>query len=209
MTFPAHRSKSRKPIMGKPDYDRMTDVASEEDDRIVTDHLADLRKWVHELPRENGDEVELHRAVKLISEMFNVSEHEVAILGLTSDGRFLRFLAPGTLRPIGQIPLSSGNALAARTMREKKPEIVNHFHVVPHATVFEAVPVSENERGDPIQKIMSSPVMAGGKPIGVVQISRKGKSPSDAGPDFTASQLQTLKAISEVLAPCLQLCVKV
>lgn len=178
---------------------------------MVTDHLADLKKWVHEAARQGGDaeDMQLDRAVALISQTFGVTDHEVAILGLTADGRFLRFLAPHTLRPIGQIPLSSGSALAARTMREMKPEIVNHFHAVPHASVFEGVPVSENERGDPIQKIMSSPVMAGAKPVGVVQVSRKGKSPNDAGADFTPLQLQTLKKISDVLAPCLQVCAKV
>jgi hypothetical protein len=55
---------------------------------------------------------------------------------------------------------------------------------------------------------MSSPVMAGGKAIGVVQVSRKGKTTSDAGPDFTPVQLRTLKSISDVLAPCLLLCAK-
>jgi GAF domain-containing protein len=178
---------------------------------MVTDHLADLKKWVNDLPRKgnDGEEVQLNRGVRLISQMFHVAEHEVAILGLTEDGLFLRFLAPDTLRAIGQIPLSSGTALAARTMREKKPEIVNHFHNVPHASVFEGVPVSESERGDPIQKIMSSPVMCGGQSIGVVQVSRKGKSSNEAGPDFTTVQLQTLKTISDVLAPCVQLCAQV
>jgi GAF domain-containing protein len=86
-----------------------------------------------------------------------------------------------------------------------KPEIVNHFYAVPHASVFEGVPVSETERGEPIQKIMSSPIMIGGKAIGVVQVSRKGKSTADAGADFTPQQLQMLKTISDVLAPCLPL----
>lgn len=178
---------------------------------MVNDHLAELKKWVHDLLRNggSGEDVELHRGVKLISQVFHVSEHEVAILALTSDGRFLRFLAPNTLRAIGQIPLSSGSALAARTMRERKPEIVNHFHTMPHATVFEGVPVSESQRADPIQKIMSSPIMSAGQAIGVLQVSRKGKTPGEAGPDFSSTQLQTLKTISEAIAPCLQLCVKV
>ena len=177
---------------------------------MVTDQLMELKKWVSELPRRGSesDPIELHKAVELISKTFGVSAHEVAILALTSDGRSLKFLAPHTLRVVGQIPLSSGNALAVRTVREMKPEIINHFHVVPHASVFEGVPVSENERGDPIQKIMSAPVMHGTKAIGAVQVSRKGKTTADAGPDFTPLQLQSLRAISEALAPCLALCSK-
>jgi GAF domain-containing protein len=172
---------------------------------IATEQLSDLRKWSSEAVRKTGEGVRLNRAVELISGMFGVTSHEVAILGITADGRFLKFLAPQALRAVGQIPLSSGSALAVRTVREMKPEIVNHFYAVPHASVFEGVPVSESERGEPIQKIMSSPIMAGGKAIGVVQVSRKGKSTNEAGADFTSQQLTTLKTISDLLAPSLPL----
>lgn len=175
---------------------------------MATDHLTELKRWAVETSRKpSADEsVQMTRAAELISKIFDVKIHEVAILGLTDDERALRFLAPETLRVIGQIPLTSGSALAARTVREMRPEIVNHFHVVPHASVFEGVPVSEDERAEPIQKIMSSPILAGSKAIGVVQVSRKGKSPVEAGPDFTPLQLRSLKAISDALAPCVLLC---
>lgn len=175
---------------------------------IATEQLSDLRKWASESARKTGEGVGLNRAVEIISGIFGVTAHEVAILGVTVDGRFLKFLAPKSLRAVGQIPLSSGSALAVRSVREMKPEVINHFYAVPHASVFEGVPVSETERGEPIQKIMSSPIMAGGKAIGVVQVSRKGKSTAEAGADFTPQQLQTLKTISDVLAPCLPLAMK-
>ena len=44
--------------------------------------------------------------MELISQNFGLETHEVAILGITSDGRSLRFLAPENLRTVGQIPLS-------------------------------------------------------------------------------------------------------
>lgn len=175
---------------------------------MVTDHLAELKKWVSELSRKSndGEELSLNPAVELICTAFGVRSHEVAVLGLTRDERSLRFLAPDVLRVVGQIPLSSSTALAARTIREMRPEILNHFYAVPHASVFEGVPVSEDERADPIQKIMSSPIVLGNKAVGVLQVSRKGKTPAEAGPDFTAVQLRTLKTISDALAPCLLLC---
>jgi hypothetical protein len=177
---------------------------------LTSEHIDDLKKWVTELARQGkeGDTVRLDRAVDLISKNFAVQTHEVAILGLTSDERSLRFLAPASLRAIGQVPLSSGNALAARTLREKRPELINHFSIVPHASVFEGVPVDEEIRTPPIQKIMSSPIMLGPRAVGVLQVSRKAKTLADAGADFTQSQLRELKIISDALAPCILLCLK-
>lgn len=177
---------------------------------MPSDHIGDLKKWVNELARRDheGEVVRLNRAVELISRNFGVQVHEVAILGLTPDERSLRFLAPDNLRIVGQIPLSSTNSLAARTVREKRPELINHFTVVPHASVFEAVPIVDEMRGDPIQKIMSSPIVLGNQVVGVVQVSRKGKTLAESGPDFTHTQLRELKTISDALAPCIMLCNK-
>jgi len=172
---------------------------------VPSEHINELKKWVAELARQGdeGDQVRLNRAVELISKQFAVQMHEVAILGLTADGKFLKFLAPDQLRTVGQIPLSSTKALAARTVRENRPELVNHFAAVPHASVFEAVPISEEKRTEAIQKIMSAPITLGTKVIGVVQVSRKGKTLADAGPDFTHPQLRELKTIADALAPCI------
>src|ERR1700730_10712490 len=136
------------------------------------DHIAELKRWVSALAqkKDEGQIVRLDRAVDLISRAYSVQAHEVAILGLTRDERSLRFLAPDNLREVGQIPLSSGTALAARTVREGRGEVVNHFYVVPHASVFEGVPITEQRRGEPIQKIMSAPIMVANKVIGVLQV---------------------------------------
>ena len=80
--------------------------------------------------------------------------------------------------------------------------------MVPHASVFEGVPISETERGNPIQKIMSAPIAIGQKVIGVLQVSRKGKAMADAGADFTNPQLRELQIIADALGPCVLLCNK-
>jgi len=174
---------------------------------MASEHIGDLKRWVGEIARRNneGEVVHLSRAVELISKDFGVQSHEVAILALTPDERSLHFLVPDTHRDVGQIPLSSSNSLAARTVREKRPEIINHFAVVPHASVFEGVPIADDMRGDPIQKIMSAPIVLGDQVIGVVQVSRKAKTLAEAGPDFTHPQLRELRTISEALAPCIVL----
>jgi len=172
-----------------------------------SEYIGELKKWATDTAKKGGDgaPVLFLHAMELISKNFGLQAHEVAILGLTSDGRSLRFLAPEALRTVGQIPLSSTNSLAARTVRERRPELINHFSVVPHASVFEAVPIEAEKRGDPIQKIMSSPIVASGKVVGVLQVSRKGKAATDAGPDFTHPQLRELKTIADALGPCVLL----
>lgn len=177
---------------------------------MPSEQIGELKKWAAEHARDSGDGalLPLARAIELIGKNFGVQPHEVAILGLTPDERSLRFLSPDGLRIVGQIPLTSTNALAARTAREKRSELINHFSVVPHASVFEGVPISETERGDPIQKIMSAPIAVGHKVVGVLQVSRKGKGAADAGADFTYPQLRELKTIADALAPCVLICNK-
>jgi GAF domain-containing protein len=174
---------------------------------MPSEYVSELKKWAGELARKSssGEFVGLTRAVDLISKNFALEPHEVAIFAMTADHRFLRFLVPDKLREVGQIPLTSTNSLAARTAREKRPEIINHFSVVPHASVFEAVPLTEEDRGNPIQKIMSAPVTFEKKVIGVIQVSRKGSTASEAGPDFTQTELRELKSIADALAPCISL----
>lgn len=177
---------------------------------MSNEHISNLRKWASELVHrgEQGDLVGLVRVVDLISKNFAVQPHEVAILALASDERFLKFLMPENLRAVGRIPLSSTISLAARTARDGRAEIINHFSVVPHASVFEAVPIVEQQRGEAIQKIMSAPIVLDGEVIGVLQISRKGTTAADAGPDFTHPQLRELKIIADALAPCIPPCAK-
>lgn len=170
------------------------------------EYIGELKKWMATVSDSGnqGDFVGLTRAVELISRNFAVQPHEVAIFTLAPDERFLQFVVPEALKVVGMIPLSSTNSLAARTAREKRAEIINHFAFVPHASVFEAVPIAE-ERGEPIQKIMSAPIVLDRKMVGVIQVSRKGKTAADAGPDFTHPQLRELKAIADTLAECMPL----
>jgi len=176
---------------------------------MSSEFIGELKKWANDAAHQTDEDgVDLSRAVDLIGKTFAVQTHEVAILALTPDALFLKFLAPESLRMVGQIPLSSTNSVASRTFRERRPETINHFSVVPHSSVFEAVPIAESQRAHAIQKIMSAPIMQAGKAIGVVQISRKGKTIADAGPDFTPSQMRELKTICDVLATCLTACAK-
>ena len=149
----------------------------------------------------------LSKMAKLLAGLFAVDLDEVAILKMVPKFRSLKFVIPEKLSPVGTIPLTSTSALAARTARDRRSELVNNFHSSRHASVFEAVPLGRDPN-ETIHKIMSAPILDGnGKQVeGVVQISRKGRSSTDAGPDFTPKDLRTLAALSPILERFLKLC---
>jgi hypothetical protein len=140
----------------------------------------------------------LQQVAEELGKIFGVAQDEVAIMELARSGTALRFVVPEKLQSVGEIPLSSTTALAARTARERRADIVNNFASSRHASVFEGVPLGR-AHNQVIHKIMSVPIVAGDKVIGVAQISRKGMSPVDAGPDFTAKNLKDLQGLSDLL----------
>jgi GAF domain-containing protein len=142
-----------------------------------------------------------------IAKTLHVKVDEVAILAVSEKWRHLYFLVPQALRNVGHIPLSSTSALAARTVRDRRPEIVNNFATVRHASVFEGVK-AESLNAAAIQRIISAPISLDGKVIGVIQISRKAATVAESGPEFSGADLQKLMAICEPLAKLMQHVVK-
>ena len=142
---------------------------------------------------------DLNRLAAQISNGFKAKKEEVAILRLSADAKMLSFLFPIKLSVIGAIPLTTTHSLAAKTIREKRGEIVNNFPNYKHPTVFEAVDLSDQEKAVPIQKIMSSPMVIEGKVVGVIQISRKARPGEPVGPDFTQADMAQLATVGSIL----------
>lgn len=147
----------------------------------------------------------LGQVANVIASLFDVDPDEVAILKLVPKYKSLKFVIPEKLSPVGTIPLTSTTALAARTARERKAEVVNNFSTARHANVFEAVPLGRDPN-ELIQKIMSAPIMDGSKVHGVVQISRKAATQAQAGADFTQKDLRILLSLAPLLDRFLKLC---
>ena len=125
---------------------------------------------------------DLTKIAQELSKLFSVKSDEIALLQLTHEGAILSFLFPIKLRKVGSIPMSTTNSLAVRTARDKRPEMINNFPAQKHPTVFESVALETGtQERSPIQKIMSAPLLRDAKTVGVIQVSRKGKSPTTAG----------------------------
>lgn len=165
--------------------------------------LAGIARVVEEMVKgKTAIDLELARQVAgALAKNFKVTAEEVALLRLSTDGRQLEFIVPEKLSKVGTIPMSSTNSLAVRTARERKSEFTNNFSSSKHPTVFESVKLTK-EGSEPIQKILSVPIVMGAKTAGVIQISRKGKTPGTAGPDFSSKDVGELTQVAAALAKC-------
>jgi len=140
-----------------------------------------------------------NRLAVQISNGFKVKKEEVAILRLSTDAKVLSFIFPVRLSVIGGIPLTTTHSLAAKTVRDKRGEIVNNFPNYKHPTVFETIDLSDDEKAAPIRKIISSPMIVEGKAAGAIQISRKARPGEPVGPDFTPVDLERLATVASIL----------
>lgn len=147
--------------------------------------------------------VSLAGIAERIAKNLGVRTEEIAILGVSNKWRHLHFLVPEALKRVGFIPLSSPSAVAARTARESRPEIINNFAAVRHTSVFEGVKTG-GESGELIQKLISAPILSGEKVVGVIQVSRKGADGKSSGPDFTTDDLGGLLALCKPLGKLLR-----
>lgn len=145
-----------------------------------------------------------------LSKTFGVHGDEVAILKLEKTN--LRFVYPIKLGNVGSIPLNTTTSVAARTATTKRAEAINNFAQTKHASIFEAVELGakqqhiagqkDEKHTNPIQKLMTVPIVSPNGVLGVVQVCRKGKSAPESGADFTPADLQRLVAIATALVRC-------
>ncbi len=154
------------------------------------------------LTRKNAE-----RMAAELAAVFSVQHDEVGILRLEKDS--LVFVHPAHLENVGRIPLNTSGAMAVRTFNSKRGELSNNFAQTRHTTFFEMISAGKAAAGSKgskekriIQKMISCPVVCEEKSVGVIQICRKGSNPLDAGPDFSALDLQKLLGIATTLAVC-------
>jgi hypothetical protein len=142
------------------------------------------------------------RVVVSVAAAFGVNADEVAILMLTEDGKHLRFVAPRRFADLGSIPITKRDSIAVSVLGKKAGEMLNNVPLVKHVAFFESVKL--RDRPVPIQKMITVPILFDDQAIGVAQLSRKGESPSQAGPDFTAADVRKAQELFASVAPYLK-----
>lgn len=141
-----------------------------------------------------GEKVEA--AVDALCRIFGVQQNEVAIFGYDAAQESFGFLWPVELKKSGSIPASADRSLVAVTARERRGQINNSFASTPHLFVFEAF---GPEKGAPIQRIMSAPMLKGDELAGVIQVCRKAPEADASLKKFTEPELQALCALAKVI----------
>lgn len=141
------------------------------------------------------------RVVKAACAEFGAKSDEVAILIVTADGKHLRFAAPRKFVDLGTIPVTKRDSIAVNVLNKGLGEAINNVPMVKHVTFFESVKL--RDRVMPIQKMITVPILHEAKAVGVAQISRKGETPPEAGPDFGNTDVRRAQAFFEAVAPFL------
>jgi GAF domain-containing protein len=138
------------------------------------------------------------RIVKTVSQEFSCKQDEVAILLLSADGRHLHFVAPRRFADLGTIPVTKRDSIAVGVLSRRAGDVINNVPMVKHVSFFESIKL--RDKPAPIQKMISTPLVVRGQAIGVAQISRKGETPREAGPDFTSVDLRHAQEILDTVA---------
>ena len=135
------------------------------------------------------------RVVKAVSQEFGCKQDEVGILLLSLDGRQLRFIAPRRFAELGTIPTNKRDSIAVSVLARRSGDVINNVPLVKHVTFFESIKL--RDKPAPIQKMVTVPILFKGTAVGVAQISRKGDTPGEAGPDFTPADVRRAQEIFE------------
>lgn len=131
-----------------------------------------------------------------------VSEDCVAILLLKDAGKVFRFAYPLELFK-GQsnvFPVSRNN-IAGQVILSERGNVENNLSRVPHFGVYEKAKI-KGKTPKPIQKMVTAPLILPDKNmLGVIQISKRGETPQEAGPDFAPADLGKLNQVCQIAAP--------
>ncbi len=141
------------------------------------------------------------RVVKAVSQQFGCKQDEVAVLLLSIDAKHLRFIAPRRFAELGSIPTTKRDSIAVGVLSKKSGEVINNVPMVKHVSFFETIKL--RDKPSPIQKMVTTPLLVRGQPVGVAEISRKGETARDAGPDFTPADLKRAQELFDGIAPYL------
>jgi hypothetical protein len=164
----------------------------------------DIKKIAKEAGKGKDGLSQAARAIaEAVGQSIAVKSDEVAILLLTTSGNTMKFIWPAPLyESNAALPADYQNAFASSVLKTMKGKVDNKVSESKHLRFFENVKGLETS-GVPIQKMIAVPLVHEQKAIGVLEVSRKGKTPDAVGPNFTPEDGQKLVALAKEFIPAL------
>lgn len=176
---------------------------------LTMDTLVRELESIGELAKTTSPQEIFAKAVKTIASFlakrFAVTEAEIALLLLRPNRQVLRFAHPleHFKGQTNVFPVNSPG-IATTVVRSGRGMIHNDMSRVSRLEMYEWIPTGGGKPKE-IQKMIAAPLtLSGGEIIGVVEVSRKGKSPEEAGSNFTPAELTELTQIGAAVAPGIQ-----
>jgi hypothetical protein len=144
----------------------------------------------------------LEVAATEIARYFGGQAHEIGFFQVELNSRLAYFRWPPSQIGMTFSLNAFASSLVTTTARQRQGVINNSFASTPHLHMFENT-LADREQRIPIQKIMSAPAVDGELLRWIIQMTRKGKTIDEAGPDFTETELNHLQQIAVAIAPLL------
>lgn len=150
-------------------------------------------RWVYLQFREDEqiDYIELDRK---ISEILKLSQRSVFVLDMHRDGSLLEFTYPPQFKG-NMLPVDNKN-IAGRAAIAKRSYISNNVREEKGFVILDWL---MSMGGAPIQKMITYPVIFIDEVIAVVQVTRRGVTLSESGPNFRKEDLDKIKFLLDDL----------
>jgi hypothetical protein len=128
------------------------------------------------------------------------SKGQAAVLMVLPESQQLAFTFPIHLAGGNMIPIDR-DSFAGRAVMEKNVLIENNAAKEVHRDVFERIP-GPGGQARTIQKMLAAPIFdQQGEVLGIIEISRTGSTPEEAGPDFSPRDGENLTKSCRIFAP--------
>ena len=136
-----------------------------------------------------------------IAKAFALRPDELAILMVNPDRSMLRFVYPPNLADGGNLFPLSVPSLAGRVAQTGRSVLLNTAQDVSHLGFYERIRIKE-AKPRRIQKLLAVGVKGPEEKIrAVIEVSRRGDRPAEAGPDFRPEDQQLLERLAAAAGP--------
>ncbi len=172
-------------------------------DELKRDLRSLLKTAAGKPPGERRREV-LQAVTATLSKEFGLGPDELAILMVSPDRIMVRFVYPPELADGSNTFPVTVVSLANHVIRTGRSVLSNAVRQLRHLAFYERIRIQERSPRE-IQKLLAVAARGSdGQVWAVIEISRRGKSRAEAGPDFRPEDQHLLEKLAALAGPALE-----